>query len=234
MPISMVIVTLMFIFLAALERLRVRRSPTHSRWIRWRWNLVAFAFAQIASRACAFVLVTPLLLWSAKNGSGWRGFVDAPDWLKTGVSLVALDGLLYLWHRLNHEVPFLWRWHKFHHADEDMDVSTALRFHPVELVLSAVFHAPFILLLGLSLGEVMVFNVAVTCAAIFHHADLALGSGPERVLSRLCITPGLHEVHHASDSNLRDRNYGVFTTLWDRLFRTYEPGRIEPLRNLGI
>jgi sterol desaturase/sphingolipid hydroxylase (fatty acid hydroxylase superfamily) len=170
-------VTLLFLTMAVLERLLARRRGPHPRLARWGRNLAALALGQLASRACALVLLAPVFAWSARNGYGWRSFVTAPDWLETGVSLLAFDGALYAWHRINHTVPFLWRWHRFHHADVDMDVSTALRFHPVELILSAAFRIPFLLLLGLSPGEAVWFDFAVTCAAIFHHADLDLGAG---------------------------------------------------------
>ncbi len=223
-----------FCALALAERTFARRpsvAPWGPRWVANGLYLVAGQGVSIAAR---MVLLQPAFAWTAQRGSGWRGLVEGPPWLETLVSLVVLDAILYFWHRLNHRVSFLWKWHKAHHLETMMDVSTAVRFHPMELALSALWRAPAVIVLGLTPAELVAFDTAVALAAAFHHANLRLPEAVERMASRWIITPGLHEIHHAQEALLRDRNFGVFFTLWDRLFRSYAGVPADPLRRLGV
>lgn len=153
------------------------------------------------------------------------GWVVRPDWWSGPgslvVDLVILDGWLYWWHRANHTWPILWRFHEVHHLDRFLDTTTALRFHFGELVLSALVRAPLIVLLGIPLSSVLVFDALVPAAAIFHHSNVRLPTGWERALSRVVVTPSIHWVHHHARRADTDSNYATILSVWDRWFGTH-------------
>ena len=135
--------------------------------------------------------------------------------------LILLDLILYYWHRLNHEVPFLWRFHKFHHADREMDATTALRFHLGEFFFSALFKAMIIFVLGIKVYEYVQFEIFVTTAALFHHSNIKLPSAFEKFVSLLIVTPNFHHAHHSEVKHETNSNYSTVFNVWDKLHRTY-------------
>lgn len=148
--------------------------------------------------------------------------------------LFLYDGFNYVWHRMNHEVPFLWYFHRAHHTDTDLDVSTALRFHPVELLLSMVFKAFFILLFAPTLTAFVVMELSVNFFAMFHHANIKLPQKLSDVLEKGIITPLIHTGHHTISRLSRDANYGTILTVWDRLCRTLVKPTDQALQTLGV
>lgn len=170
----------------------------------------------------SLVLVIPLSYWAADTALDWR-----PDWLGgwTGllVDLLLLDFLIYWWHRANHVVPVLWRFHEIHHLDEFLDVSSAVRFHFGEVALSAVFRALVIVVFDMSIVSVLVFETLVLALAAFHHSNLRLAPGLERGLSRIIVTPSIHWVHHHAVRRDTDSNYATILSPWDRLFGSRSP-----------
>lgn len=180
---------------------------------RWGKNAALFALNSLASP----LIVLPLTAWAAAEALAWR-----PDaW--SGVSgllldLLILDAFIYAWHRANHTLPFLWRFHQIHHLDQDLDVTSAVRFHLGEVLLSAFVRAGFIFLMDMPLSSVLIFEILLLCASLFHHSNARLPSGFEKALSLLVITPSLHWVHHHAVRTDTDSNYGLFLSFWDRLF----------------
>ena len=174
------------------------------------------------------LVVIPVSVWAAAAGPAWR-----PEWLTGGWSLLLdlllLDLLIYWWHRFNHVVPFLWRFHEVHHLDAFLDSTTALRFHFGEVLLSAAARALFILAFDIPLVSILVFAALVLIAAIFHHSNLALPEGLERALARVVITPGIHWIHHHAVRRDTDSNYGTILSIWDPLFgsRSPNPRRLD-------
>ncbi|MEX0922216.1 MAG: sterol desaturase family protein [Rhodovibrionaceae bacterium] len=170
----------------------------------------------------SLLIVIPVSLWAAENGLGWR-----PAWWSgwTGLvlDLLLLDFLIYWWHRANHVVPFLWRFHEVHHLDRTLDTTTAVRFHFGEVLLSAGARAAVILIFAIPIASVLVFEALVLMAAIFHHSNLRLPARLERALSRVVITPGIHWVHHHKLRRDTDSNYGTILSLWDPLFGSRSP-----------
>ena len=134
------------------------------------------------------------------------------------VDLLLLDGWIYFWHRLNHRIPFLWRFHEVHHLDETLDATTALRFHFGEIVLSALVRALVIIVLGVPFSTVVIFEVIVTVAALFHHSNVRLPQWLERPLSLFIVTPSIHFVHHHAVRSDTDSNYATILSVWDRVF----------------
>ncbi|MGH6719623.1 MAG: sterol desaturase family protein, partial [Alphaproteobacteria bacterium] len=145
-----------------------------------------------------------------------------------------LDLLIYWWHRANHEVPFLWRFHAVHHLDRFLDTTTALRFHFGEVALSALFRAGIVVLLGYSLDSVLIFEAVLLIAALFHHSDLRLPPRLEGEISRVIITPALHWVHHHARRADTDSTYGTVFSFWDPLFGTTTPTRRTPDMVIGV
>jgi sterol desaturase/sphingolipid hydroxylase (fatty acid hydroxylase superfamily) len=210
------------------ERLRpaVAQTPDGRRLAR---NLSLWAGNIVLSLA----VVVPVTVIAAEHGLGWR-----PEWWAgTGgllLDLLILDLWIYAWHRMNHEIPFLWRFHEVHHRDQTLDVSTAVRFHPGEVFLSALVRVPVILALGMPLVSVVVFEALVLMAAAFQHSNLALAPWLERGLSRVIVTPGIHWVHHHDRRADTDSNYATVLSLWDRLFGSRSATARTPAMSLGV
>lgn len=159
--------------------------------------------------------------WTASHEFGiinWAGF---PFWLRVVAAFLLLDLWMYGWHRLNHAVPLLWRFHRVHHSDRLMDVTTASRFHFGEIVLSCCFRAPVIALIGLDFWELAAYEVTMFFVAQFHHANVGLPNVLERMLRSLIVTPLMHKLHHSRWQPETDSNFSAVFSFWDRLFRTF-------------
>ncbi|WP_425450186.1 sterol desaturase family protein [Virgifigura deserti] len=179
------------------------------------------------------LIVVPVSAWAAANSLGFR-----PDWWSGWPGLVLdvvlLDLLIYWWHRFNHELPFLWRFHQVHHLDRFLDSSSALRFHFGEVLLSAVARAAVIVVLGIPLLSVLVFETLLLCATIFHHSNLRLAPGLECRLAKVVITPSIHWVHHHAIRSDTDSNYGTLFSVWDPLFRSRSATARRPDMKIGV
>jgi sterol desaturase/sphingolipid hydroxylase (fatty acid hydroxylase superfamily) len=163
------------------------------------------------------LIVIPVTALAAGHASHWQ-----PEWWSgwTGLALqlLILDCWIYFWHRVNHVVPFLWRFHEVHHLDETLDASSALRFHFGEVVLSSLVRAVFIIILGMPISTVVIFETLVTMAAIFHHSNIKLPDRLEKLLSLIIVTPSVHWVHHHAKRSDTDANYSTILSIWDQLF----------------
>jgi sterol desaturase/sphingolipid hydroxylase (fatty acid hydroxylase superfamily) len=194
--------------------LRIGRA-TAAGWRRLARNLGLFGFTLLLSP----LVVVPITAWANAHGLGLR-----PPWWGGWPGLVAdvllLDFWIYWWHRANHEVGILWRFHSVHHFDELLDSTTALRFHFGEVFLSALARAPVIILLGMPLASVITFEALLMVATIFHHSDARLPHRLEAALARVVITPSIHWVHHHKVRADTDSNYGTIFSFWDPLFRS--------------
>lgn len=155
------------------------------------------------------------------SGFGLLNFVVWPFWLEILIAVVVLDFAIWLQHLISHRSSMLWRLHRVHHADVDIDVSTALRFHPVEIGLSMLYKVGWVLLLGPSVVAVVLFEVILNACAMFSHANVALPSRLDRALRAFLVTPDLHRVHHSVLKGEHHSNFGFNLSIWDRLFGTY-------------
>ena len=207
---------------AALFALVVQRLVPHAR-VRgsWRVNgglwLVDTVVVGAVCGACGFTAAA----WAARNGCGVLNQAAASPWMAIPGTVVALDLVSYWWHRANHRVPFLWRLHQVHHSDPSFTVSTGVRFHPGELLLSLPIRLAAVVLIGAPVGAVLVFEVAFTFANLIEHGDTNLPSRAERWLARVCITPALHRRHHTKVGPERDTNFGTVFSVWDRVLGTF-------------
>ncbi len=191
-----------------------------------------FSFAGLNFLLSPFIVI-PITLyangavfdWRPLWWSGWTGLV---------LDLLILDCWIYFWHRLNHILPFLWRFHEVHHLDETLDASSALRFHFGEVVFSSIVRAAVIILLGVPFSSILVFETLVTVAAIFHHSNIRLPAHFERILSLIIVTPSIHWVHHHALRRDTDSNYSTILSIWDRLFGSVAEGKRNSEMLIGV
>jgi sterol desaturase/sphingolipid hydroxylase (fatty acid hydroxylase superfamily) len=183
--------------------------------------------------ALSLGFVVPVTAWAAAHAVSWR-----PVWWAGPPSLAAdivfLDCLIYWWHRANHTVPLLWRFHAVHHLDRFLDTTSALRFHFGEVALSALVRAAIVVALGLPLASVLVFESVLLAATLFHHSNLRLPPAFEATLARVIITPSLHWVHHHRVRADTDSTYGTLFSFWDRLFGSTTPNVRTPAMPIGV
>ncbi len=166
-----------------------------------------------------FLIAGTSLYWLAINSS-W-GLLQGIDnaFLQFFIFLLVFDLLMYLWHILNHKIPFLWRFHSCHHSDHDLNSTTGFRFHWGELFLSLFYKSTFILLLGPAGSFILFYEAAIFCFAVFHHSDIKIPL--ENQLKYLVVVPSHHATHHSIVRENHDSNYGVIFSFWDKLFHTY-------------
>lgn len=216
-----------FAIMALLELLLPRRKLKHSKARRWFTNLAIVGIDGAVVRLMA-LLAVPLAavaaaLWAESNGWGLLNATGWPPWLEITIAVVLLDLAIYGQHVASHRIPLLWRLHKMHHADVDFDVTTALRFHPVEIALSMLWKIVVVLALGAAPVAVVLFEVILNGCAMFNHANVTLPRWLDRALRLLLVTPDFHRVHHSVYAREHNNNYGFNLSLWDRLFKTYTP-----------
>jgi sterol desaturase/sphingolipid hydroxylase (fatty acid hydroxylase superfamily) len=207
---------------AALFALVVQRLAPHAR-VRgsWRVNgglwLVDAVVVGAVCGACAFTAAA----WAARSGFGVLNKAAMSPWTAVPVTVAVLDLVSYGWHRANHRVPFLWRLHQVHHSDPSFTVSTGVRFHPGELLLSLPVRLAAVVFIGAPVGAVLAFEIAFTFANLIEHGDINLPSRTESWLARVCITPALHRRHHTKVGPERDTNFGTVFSVWDRVLGTF-------------
>ena len=223
---------LWFVLFFAGERLWSAARPGGA----WRWDWARLGRnggLWVINIAGSVLIVLPMTALAAAHGVDWR-----PASLRGGpgllLDLVLLDFLIYWWHRANHELPFLWRFHEVHHRDRFLDTTSALRFHLGEVLLSAIFRAGVILLLAVPLASVLAFETLLLVATIFHHSNLRLPARLERALARVVITPSIHWVHHHALKRDTDSNYGTILSLWDPLFGSRNRTPRRPDMEIGV
>ena len=219
---------LVFGVMALWEWAAPRRALLAGRRPRWPGNLGILAVDIVAARLLLPITAVGAALIAAGNGWGLFARLTAwglPDWAVFVLSLIALDLTIYTQHVVFHYVPWLWRLHRMHHADIDIDVSTGLRFHPLEILISALIKVAAVLALGAPALAVVVFEVVLNATAMFNHSNVALPSWLDRIARLIVVTPQMHQVHHSIVRAETDSNFGFNLPWWDRLFGTY---RAEP------
>jgi sterol desaturase/sphingolipid hydroxylase (fatty acid hydroxylase superfamily) len=214
-----------FLLMAAIELIRPKRRLSVSKPRRWLTNLGIAGVDTLVLRLMAALAVPVAAVAAAffakERGLGLLNQVDWPYWLKLVIALLALDLAIWFQHLVSHKVPVFWRLHQVHHADRDIDVTTAIRFHPVEIALSMLWKIVVVIPLGASPFAVFLFEVILNACAMFNHANIALPAWLDGALRLFIVTPDMHRVHHSVLYREHDRNYGFNLSLWDRLFRTY-------------
>jgi sterol desaturase/sphingolipid hydroxylase (fatty acid hydroxylase superfamily) len=200
----------------------------------WRVNLGLFAIGAILTTlvcgACGFAIAN----WAQASGFGLLNAIEWPLAAGIAVTILGLDLVSYAWHRANHVLPVLWRFHRVHHADADYHVSTALRFHPGELLLALPVRLVAIAALGAPPVAVLAFEAIFGMANVLEHGNFNLPLRVERIVGRVLVTPALHRRHHSTKRHDRDANYGTILSVWDRAARTLRPSSSAALIDTGL
>jgi len=211
-----------FVIMAVWEALAPRRARSLPRLARWPSNLVLVALNTILLRVIFPIAAVGMAYFSAAHGWGLIHALGWSGWPVALLSVVLLDLAIYLQHVLFHAVPVLWRLHRVHHADLDIDVTTGARFHPIEILLSMLIKLAVVAVLGAPPAAVLIFEVLLNATAMFNHANAKLPVSLDRVLRLLVVTPDMHRVHHSLLADETNSNFGFNLPWWDRLCGTYK------------
>lgn len=208
------------VFFLALELLVPYRDSSVSKWKRWVNNLALTFFNSFLLQLIFSSAIITTAVYAQTHKLGILSMLEVPSWIKILVTVVFMDFMLYVWHLLNHEVPLLWRFHRVHHSDLNMDVSTATRFHIGELAISAIIKICIIFFLGASYLGILIFESAVLLCTQFHHSSLKVPKWLETVWWIFFVPPSMHRTHHSVIIKERNSNYGAIFSIWDRILGT--------------
>jgi sterol desaturase/sphingolipid hydroxylase (fatty acid hydroxylase superfamily) len=225
-----------FFVMFALESLLPRKRRVESRFQRT-WNNLALAvLSAISLRFLPMLSAVGAAAFAEAYGLGLFNMFQLPVVLEYVVALTLFDLIIYWQHVASHHVPMLWQIHQVHHADHDLDASSGLRFHPVEIGLSMLIKCIAVLVLGATPESVVLFEIVLNCCAIFNHSNIKLPLGVDQVLRRVLVTPDMHRVHHSIHRDETNSNYGFSIPWWDRVFGTYrdQPRDSHEAMQLGI
>ncbi|GAA3535037.1 sterol desaturase family protein [Zobellella aerophila] len=198
-----------------------RRPQYYRRGQRWPHNLLLVVLDTLAVRLLFPLAAVGVALMAAEQGWGLFNVISPPMWLGVIISLLVLDLTIYFQHRLFHALPWLWRLHRVHHADLEFDVTTGLRFHPLEILLSMGIKFAAVVALGAPALAVLIFEVVLNASSLFNHGNVRLPAWLDRRLRCFVVTPEMHRVHHSIEPRETDSNFGFNLPWWDHLFGTY-------------
>jgi len=229
----------LFALFAIIETLAPGKARVETRKRRWVANWGLSILNTLTINLMAWVL--PFLAVGAAADAaihGWGLFnaIDLPNWVEVLLAILILDFAIWFQHLITHKIPVLWRLHQVHHADRDMDVTTAIRFHPVEIALSMGLKIGLVYLLGPAALAVILFEIILNGSALFNHANINLPPKLDAAVRLLLVTPDMHRVHHSDIRAEHDSNYGFSLSIWDRIFRTYvaRPSKGRDAMTVGL
>lgn len=212
------------------------RRPLRFGYRRWPANLGIVLLNVILVRLLIPTGAVGAAVWAGQANFGVMHWLDVPHAGAVVVTVIVLDGIIYAQHVLFHAVPVLWRLHMVHHADQDIDVTTGLRFHPVEILLSMLIKMLTVALLGVPVLAVILFEIILNGMAMFNHANVRLPLRLDAILRLVLVTPDMHRVHHSIIRSETNSNFGFNLSIWDRLFGTYQaqPGDGHDGMTIGL
>ena len=227
---------LIFALVALWELLAPRRGLTTSKKVRWVSNLGITFMNPLLVRLLFPVLAVNMAVKAQERGWGLLNNFDLPYWLDIVVGIMVLDLVIYLQHVMFHAIPILWRLHMVHHADLDYDVTTGLRFHPIEIILSMGIKLSVVVVLGPPAAAVLIFEIILNGMAMFNHGNIKIPLRLDRILRYFVVTPDMHRVHHSVIIRETNSNYGFNLPWWDRLFGTYchQPAKGHAGMTIGL
>jgi sterol desaturase/sphingolipid hydroxylase (fatty acid hydroxylase superfamily) len=225
-----------FVFMAAWEIIAPRRSLSNPRGGRWFNNLTLTFLNSMIVRWLFPVTAIGFALYSREHNWGIFNVVEIPLWATGILSVVALDLTIYAQHVFFHKIPLLWRFHRMHHTDLDIDVTSGARFHPVEIIMSMGIKMAIIVILGAPAGSVLIFEVLLNATSMFNHSNVFMNYRIDRLLRIFMVTPDMHRVHHSVIIQETNSNFGFNLPWWDRLFGTYrdQPASGHEAMTIGL
>lgn len=217
-----------FVFLFILQTLFPRRellkhTDSQSRFYRLFQNLLLFLINTLLTRVVLSLSLAAVAIKAQQNQFGLFNYFELPELISAIACILLLDIAIYWQHVFTHKIPLLWRLHKVHHADSAMDVTTALRFHTLELLLSYAYKALLVVLLGVPVAAVVIFEFLMLVFPAFNHSNLGLPKAFDQLLRKILVTPDMHRVHHSVIKKEQNSNYGFFLSCWDYWFGSYTP-----------
>ncbi len=226
----------MLVMMGLWEWLAPRRAPKLSRLLRWGNNLALVFLNSALLRLLFPAAAVGMALYAGQHGWGLFNVLELPYLIEIILAVILLDLIIYLQHVLVHAVPVLWRLHRVHHADQDYDVTTGIRFHPIEIIFSMLIKFAAIAALGPAVIAVIVFEVLLNGMAMFNHGNVGLPATLDRFLRWFIVTPDMHRVHHSIEDDETNSNFGFNLSWWDRLFGTYreQPRQGHTQMHIGI
>ncbi len=220
--------------LLLLEAVLPGPNPAPTRGRRWPANVSLIVLGTVLARLLVPAGAIGAAAWAQARGFGLFNQIVWPAWLEFGIALVLLDLAIYWQHRLLHAWPLLWRLHRVHHTDVTLDATSALRFHPLEILLSLGFKIALVVLLGVAPLAAMVFEVLLSSFALVTHANLALPAWLDKPVRALVVTPNMHRIHHSTHGDEQRRNFGFNLSLWDHLFGSYAAHARSQPQDFGV
>lgn len=219
---AIAIPALLLCFLASAEIIWPRRALVLGRYPRWRTHALFFVTNAVAGRILSFfVVVGVAATWATTHQFGALNLLNWSFWAEALLAFVILDFAVWFQHFAMHRFTFLWRMHAVHHSDRDLDVTTALRFHPFELIVSTFYKSAIVALLGVPLAVALAFELWLNANALFNHSNIRLPKSLDRIVRIFFVTPDMHLVHHSVVVAEQKSNFGFALSIWDRLFGTY-------------
>ena len=211
----------LFAVLAIWEIVAPRRNQNYSKLTRWVNNLSISAINVLMTRLLAPFTVIFVAFYAHSSGIGLLNVIETPTLLSIVVAVLLLDLSIYIQHIIFHKVDFLWHLHRMHHADLEFDVTTAIRFHPIEIALSLAIKMAVVLAIGAPAIAVVVFEVLLNGTSVFNHANIRIPASIDKFLRLFVVTPDMHRVHHSIIRKETNSNFGFNLPWWDYIFRTY-------------
>lgn len=197
-------------------------------------NLALGLFNAVALALLAAPLIARVSLWAESGGFGLLRLIPLPAAAATVAAILLFDAWMYLWHRANHEIGFLWRFHRVHHSDPEMDATTAVRFHTGEILISSALRLAVIPLLGITIHQLLVYEMLLLPVILFHHSNVRFPERVDRRLRLIIVTPAIHRVHHSRLRVETDSNYSSVFSFWDRISGTIRLRRDGQPVNFGL
>ncbi len=209
------------ILMGTLEAVYPAREPLQKRSSRWITNIGLVIIDTLAIRLLFPIIAVGTALWAQTQGWGVLNVIAIPGWMSVLLAIIILDMMIYWQHVAFHRMPWLWRLHKIHHADRDLDATSGLRFHPVEIIISMIYKMVVVVALGAPVLAVIIFEIVLNACALFNHANVRIPPWIERPLRKIMVTPALHRIHHSVIERETNTNFGFSVIWWDKVFRSY-------------
>lgn len=220
--------------LAIWEQLSPRRKLLEIRRFRWFSNIGMIVTSSILIRFIFPTAAVGVAIHAMEDNLGFLNHFDMPYWLHFLLAFILLDLAIYFQHIMFHALPTFWRFHRVHHSDLDCDITTGLRFHPFEMIISVLFKFIVIISIGAPVMAVVIFEIILNAASMFSHSNIKIHPKIEPFIRLFIVTPDMHRTHHSVETDETNSNFGFFISLWDRLFGTYTKEPVKGHENMQI